>query len=108
VFLGRGVDPAQLSARFGCGEYFELFASGRYESAACNWTILPAHELRLLDQDAADALIVGHAGVDGILFCYRAGHAGFWAHYPLEGTWKRLAGSLTEFWTGWCDGRISV
>lgn len=103
------MDRAALAARFGCAEYFDGFAEGRYDGATFNWDILPSHEIGLLgDPLSGEALIIGRAGVDGILFCYRDGHPGIWAYYPIEGAWRRLAGSLAEFWSGWSSGRITV
>jgi hypothetical protein len=92
--------------RFDCLEYFRDFQEGRYSASAHLWFILPVAEIGLHHEE--DALTVGRPGVDGIEFCYRSGHSGIWAFYPIESEWRAVASTLKDLEERWTDGSLSV
>jgi hypothetical protein len=97
--------PQEFS-RFDCSEYFRNFQAGRYDTNAQLWFILPVIQIRSLSEE--DALIVGRPGVDGIEFCYRFGHPGVWAFYPIERQWRAVSSTLRDLEDRWNDGSLSV
>jgi hypothetical protein len=95
--------PKEFS-RFDCLEYFKDFQAGRYDADARLWFILPANEIRI--DSELEALIVGRPGVDGIDFCFRAGHPGVWAFYPILGEWVAISPTLRDLEDRWTDGSL--
>jgi hypothetical protein len=93
-------------SRFDCLEYFRDFQAGRYDPVAQLWFILPAEQLQV--DDEREALVVGRAGVDGIDFCYRAGHTGIWAFYPILREWVAVAPTLKNLEDQWNNGSLRV
>lgn len=89
-----------------CDEYFEKFGAGRFDERAQLWFITPIEKSSIDRQRGA--FVVGHAGVDGIEFCFRAGQRGIWAYYPQEERWTLLAQDLGDLERGWLSGAISV
>jgi hypothetical protein len=92
--------------RFDCLEYFRDFGAGRYDADAQLWFILPVAQVQVHGED--DALIVGRPGVDGIEFCYRFGHSGVWAFYPIEREWRAVSSTLRDLESRWNDGALIV
>jgi hypothetical protein len=89
-----------------CREYFRNFAEGRFDTACELWFILP--RARISIDAERDALVVGSAGGDGIHFCFRRGHSGVWAYYPITEDWVLKTDSLAELESGWLDGSLVV
>jgi hypothetical protein len=91
-----------------CLEYFKggWAENGLYDESSHCWLITPMRDFDASIQHGFIA--IGGPGVDGIRFCFRYGHKGLWAFYPLEKEFKLLAPSLAEFVEGWNSGRITV
>lgn len=70
------------------------------------WILVPVAQYEVLDD--CGFLAVGRPGVDGIAFGYRAGVAGFWAYFPLEGRFEPLAPSVAEFVNAWFAGTVAL
>ncbi len=87
-------------------EYFEHYAQGLYDEAAYLQFILPVDQLRI--EAARGDLIIGHAGVDGIYFCFRAGRDGVYAYYGIEDRHRLVAPDIGALIKGWYDGSITV
>lgn len=88
-------------------EYFSTFSNGVHDEASYMQVILPAQDVHISPDEPND-LVIGHAGVDGIYFCFRVGEAGVWAFYGLEKRHTLLAEKLAEFVPGWLNGTINV
>lgn len=80
-------------------------AEGRTDNAECPY-LYARHDQHLSDDGSA--LIIGTAGVDGIVFALRRTHCGVWAYHPLADTWTHVAPDITQFETLWLAGRIAV
>ena len=89
-----------------CLEYFRAYSGGRFDEDGQFWFILVRSEIRA-DPDRG-ALVVGHAGVDGIEFCFRQGYEGVWAYYPIEQKWTLKAGTLEQLERNWLNGSLRV
>jgi hypothetical protein len=87
-----------------CEEYFSDFAGGRFDAESQLWFILP-REQTSIDAKRGD-FIVGSAGCDGIDFCFRRGHPGVWAYYPIDQDWVLKANSMAELERRWLDGSV--
>jgi hypothetical protein len=90
-----------------CNEYFSAFSEGVFDEASYMQVILPAQDVHISPDEPND-LVIGHAGVDGIYFCFRAGMAGVWAYYGIEQSHTLLAETLAEFVPRWLNGAIHV
>lgn len=90
-----------------CHEYFSTFSKGVYDEASCMQVILPAQDVHISPEEPND-LVIGHAGVDGIYFCFRAGEVGVWAYHGIEKRHTLLAETLAEFVLGWLNSTIHV
>lgn len=90
-----------------CHEYFSTFSQGVYDEASYMQVILPAQDVYISPAEPKD-LVIGHAGADGIYFCFRAEVAGVWAYYGIEKHHMLLAETLAEFVSGWLNGAIHV
>jgi hypothetical protein len=103
------IGTAEEAARWApaCLEYFAHFSDGVYSEAAYLQVLLPETEVHV-SPEVPDDLVIGHAGSDGIYFCFRAGMVGVWAYYGIDGEHKLLAHSLKFFVTGWLQSTISV
>ena len=86
-------------------EYFSSFRNGIYDEVNHLQLILPI-EKSYRDPRIEDDLVVGHAGVDGIYFCFRRGHQGVWAYYGIEDEHVLKAPTLAELVRRWEDGRL--
>ncbi|MBI1187189.1 MAG: hypothetical protein GC206_07645 [Alphaproteobacteria bacterium] len=92
--------------RPGATEYFKRYADGRFDEAGRMWLILPRAEARI--DPERGALVIGDAGVDGVVFCLRKGLDGVWAFDPTENEFQLKAASLEHLERGWKDGTIWV
>lgn len=99
--------PARLRAYL-CDDYFgsEFARGGYWEEASQLQVIVPKADIEEVPGRAF--LAIGRAGVDGILFGYRAGQAGLWAYYPIEGSFLLLANTVVELVERWACGDIKV
>ncbi|MCB9857429.1 MAG: hypothetical protein H6818_17240 [Phycisphaerales bacterium] len=100
------IDRAYLPWSPSCNEYFKGFSTGRFDKDSQLWYILPIQKVSL--DHSRGAFVVGHAGCDGIEFCFRISDPGVWAYYPIEERWELLAPSLAELERGWLSGAITV
>jgi hypothetical protein len=105
--LRRTPQPDHLRGYY-CSEYFGdgWAEKGHYDETSYFWVVEPLHNLS--DEHREGFFAVGGPGVDGIKFCYRYGHRGLWAFYPMGREFKYLAPTLAELVKGWCAGKISV
>jgi len=94
--------------RFPCAEYFDGAWSrvGFLDEASQTWVVHP--ESDLYERIDAGFMAVGQSGTSGIDFGYRLDLPGVWAYYPLEGTFKFIAASLSELIQGWRAGTLTV
>ena len=90
-----------------CDEYFSTYSQGVYDDASYMQFILPAQDV-YISPDEPNDLVIGHAGVDGIYFCFRSGVAGVWAYNCMEKRHTLLAETLAEFVPGWLNRIIHV
>ena len=95
-----------MPGRQPASSYFRDFADGRYDEGNQYWFIRPRDEV-YVDLELG-ALVIGGPGVDKIPFCFRRGHAGVWAFYPIDEEWVLVAPTLAELERGWMAGDISV
>jgi hypothetical protein len=93
---------------YNCGDYFgsSLSAQGWWDEPSQCWYIEPAD--RIHEDEPREFLIIGRAGVDGILWGYRKGLRGIWAHYPIENDFVLVAKSVLDLRAGYSSGRITV
>ncbi|WP_372722233.1 hypothetical protein [Novipirellula sp.] len=104
--------PSQF-ARYPCGDYFaSSFAEhGHWCEPSQLWVILPARQIEELtdfDGSPLDFLRVGDAGVNGIPFGYRIGHAGVWAYYPIDSDFVFIASSVQGLVDRWDAGKVTL
>lgn len=99
--------PATLQ-HYLCGDYFASEWAGRgcWDDASQLMVVVPAAEVE--EYPDLSFLAVGRAGVDGILFGYRAGSPGLWAYRPIGREFEWVAASLDELVRGWLAGDIRV
>ena len=93
--------------RFDCDDYFAspYAEDGYFDEPGQYWYVVPFD--RVFENEEADFLDVGGAGVDGIRFGYRRDCAGLWA-YPVDGEYVFLADTVDELLRGWLSGEITV
>jgi Putative addiction module component len=105
--LRRTPKPNHLHG-YHCTEYFRdgWAENGLYDQRSHYWLINPVRDLD--DNMRSGFFAIGGPGVDGVLFCYRYGHKGLWAYYPIEQRFAFLAPSLVELVEGWNSGKITV
>ena len=53
-------------------------------------------------------LVIGHAGCDGIEFCFRKNKQGVWAFYPIDHEYEFKAKTIKELVVGYLGGSIKV
>ena len=83
----------------GCVEYFRDYEEGRYDEDNQVWLVLPKSDVYI--SQLSFGLVIGHPGVDGIELCFRPGHSGVWAFYPISGEWMLVADTLQDLETKW-------
>jgi hypothetical protein len=105
--LRRTPKPDNLHG-YHCQDYFAdgWAERGHYDEQSRSWVVSPLRELQ--PEQRLGFFAVGRSGCDGIQFCYRYGHHGIWAYYPLTGEFAFLAPTLAAFVEGWCSGALSV
>ncbi len=105
--LQRTPKPSNLHG-YHCRDYFAdgWAEKGHYDEKTHSWVVSPLSELQ--PDQRMGFFAVGSSGTDGIQFCYRYGHHGIWAYYPITGEFTLLAPTLAAFVEGWCSGTISV
>jgi hypothetical protein len=63
---------------------------------------------RVYEDTERSFLVIGRAGVDGIVWGYRRGESGLWALYPIGEEFVWLAPTAGELLQGWISGKITV
>ena len=89
-----------------CDAYFARFASGVYDTFNHLQLILPADRAYVV-ADRGD-LVIGHAGVDGIEFCFRKGMPGVHAWYGIECEHRLVARDLDDLLRRWNDRSLTL
>ena len=89
-----------------CDEYLENFEHGFYDESNILQLILPADKTTV-EAERGD-LVIGHAGVDGIYFCFREGKTGVYAYYGIEDEHVLVAPSIRELIQKWTDGSLTL
>ena len=89
-----------------CSEYFEEFRHGIWDNANQLQLILAEQDISI-DVDRGD-LIIGHAGVDGIYFCFRRGRRGVYAYYGIEDTHVFMAPDIKTLIAHWRDNTLRL
>jgi hypothetical protein len=95
-------------AAFELGEYLQVLAEsnglGEVFSEGAqrfvhNMLLIPGEEaLDVSEKEfGGKALVIGYAGVDGILFVLQPSRPEVFAYYPIDEEFRPLAGSLPEF-----------
>ncbi|MCL1140009.1 hypothetical protein [Shewanella pneumatophori] len=102
----RVISKKCLSESFGCNEYLSEFEGGYFHEDSCLQLILPLSMATVNPE--FQHLVIGHAGTDGIEFCYRAHFPDIWAFYPSESAYQKVASSIGQLIQGWVNGSISV
>lgn len=93
---------------YSCADYFTdgWAEKGFYDEVAHYWVVEPMRELSAERRNKFFA--VGGPGVDGIRFCYRYGHEGLWAFYPITEEFVAVAKSVNELVEKWRAGALTV
>ena len=104
-------DAATMPKRwqeFGCADYFSspLAEQGYWNEPSQCWNIWPAKEI--YERVDLPFLVIGGPGSNGIEWGYRAGHAGVWAHLPIDGEFVWLAPTAEAMLQGWLSGDIAI
>ena len=95
-----------LAENYQCNEYLSKYENGFYHDDSYLKVILPLTEASI--DPIHNHLVVGHAGVDSIEFCYRINQPGIWAFYPIDNEFEKLAESIGQLIEGWLNGTITV
>lgn len=105
--LRRTPHPDHLHG-YSCVDYFSdgWAENGFYDDAAQCWVVEPLRDLSSEHRDGFFA--VGGPGVDGVRFCYRYGHNGVWAYYPLTREFVRVADNLNQLVEKWRAGQLAL
>ncbi|MVF14841.1 hypothetical protein FT643_22145 [Ketobacter sp. MCCC 1A13808] len=93
--------------KFKCEEYARgEYAKGYYDKESYLQLVLPINEAYVSRENTH--LVVGHAGADGIEFCYRERQPGIWAYYPIDNDYELKAINIASLVAGWRSGEINV
>lgn len=105
--LRRTPHPDHLHG-YSCVDYFSdgWAENGFYDDAAHYWVVEPLRDLSSEHRDGFFA--VGGPGVDSVRFCYRYGHNGVWAYYPLTREFVRVANNLNQLVEKWRAGQLAL
>ena len=87
-----------------CDEYFDNFEQGFYDESNILQLILPADKTSV-EAERGD-FVIGHAGVDGIYFCFREGKTGVFAYYGIDDEHVLVAPNIRELVQGWTEGSL--
>ncbi|MEZ9596605.1 hypothetical protein AB4298_18420 [Shewanella sp. 10N.261.52.F9] len=93
--------------KFQCDEYLaEEYRAGFYHEESYLQLILAVENAYVGENGSY--LVIGHAGVDGIEFCYQLCHKGIWAYYPIDKEFVFMASTIKNLILGWRNGDIKV
>ncbi len=94
--------------QYPCADYFssDWVENGCRDEVSQLMIIYPSSEIA--EHWESGFLEVGRAGVDGILFGYRANLPGIWAYYPIDHDYEQKANTLAELVSGYLSGKITV
>lgn len=95
-----------LDENYGCAEYLSKYEGGYYDDQSFLQLVLPLADVTINNEH--EHLVIGHAGTDGIEFCYRIHKPGVWAFYPKEDRFQKVAANIGQLVEGWCNGTIKV
>lgn len=95
-----------LAENYDFSEYLSRYEGGYYDNEACLQLVLPISEVTI--DTKHQHLVIGHAGSDGIEFCYRIHKPGVWVFYPIESEFQIVAANIGQLIEGWCNGTIKV
>jgi hypothetical protein len=89
-----------------CEEYFTNYQKGFYDQPNSLQLILRLEDSRI-DADRGD-LVFGHAGVNGIYFCFRQGLEGVFAYYPITDEYVAVSPTIGNFLQRWNEGSLTL
>jgi hypothetical protein len=95
-----------LSENYDCNEYLSKYEDGYYDEKSYLQLILPMSQVSINSEH--QHLVIGHAGADGIEFCYRIHKAGVWAYYPIETRFQEVAANIGQLIEDWHSGAMKV
>ena len=95
-----------LSENYDCSEYLSKYEDGFYDDESYLQLVLPVTEASI--DSTHQHLVIGYAGADGIVFCFRIHKSSVWAFYPIDAKFRKVASSVSELVEGWCSGTIKV
>ncbi len=95
-----------LIENYDCADYFSVYEDGYHDDPSCLQLVLPVSEVSI--DPKHHHLVIGHAGADGIEFCFRIHKAGVWAFYPIEERFQKVATGISQLIEGWRNGTIKV
>ena len=95
-----------LDENYDCAEYLSKYEDGYYDDQAFLQLVLPLADIAINTDH--QHLVIGHAGADGVEFCYRIHRLGVWAFYPAEDRFVEVAANIGQLVEGWCNGTIKV
>lgn len=91
---------------FCCSEYYLNYSNGYYDKSNYLQLLLPYADSYLNSE--CNHLVIGHAGVDGIEFCYRKNLSDIWVYYPIEMNYDKVANNIESLINNWLNGTIKV
>ena len=93
---------------FNCDDYFNspFSEQGCWNEPGQNWDILEARQV--YEDTVLQMLVIGHPGVDGIVWGYRHGQSGLWAWNPMTGEFSWLGATAEAMIQDWVSGRIAL
>jgi hypothetical protein len=93
--------------KYQCEEYLsEKYRGGFYHARSFLQLVLPVGDAYIGEDRTF--LVIGHAGSDGIEFCYRLGIQGIWAYYPIDQDFELKANTIQDLVAGWCSDSITL
>ncbi|MDD1795776.1 hypothetical protein LRP50_21890 [Enterovibrio sp. ZSDZ42] len=95
-----------LSENYDCNGYLSKYEDGYYSRESYLQLVLPVSEASI--NSVHQHLIIGHAGADGVEFCFRFQKTGIWAFYPIENRFEKIANNIEQLIEGWCNNTIKV
>ncbi|WP_444940639.1 hypothetical protein ACJJI3_19420 [Microbulbifer sp. ZKSA004] len=95
-----------LAENYDCAEYLSKYEGGYYHDESFLQLVLPISDITINIE--YQHLVIGHAGGDGIEFCFRIYEVGIWAFYPAEGRFQKVAANISQLVDGWSNGTINV
>lgn len=95
-----------LSENYDCNGYLSKYEDGYYHDESFLQLVLPVSEASINPDH--QHLVIGHAGSDGVEFCFRFQKTGIWAFYPSEGKYQKVAANIEQLIESWCNNSIKV